>query len=256
MKNMKKQMPVSVFLAAVMLTCATTSTHATVLTINKSPTQFAFPDPFFGPVSPTAYPDYGDNVTLADLTLGQDRSAARGQLPGTTVFHYGAQGGPTPDITVDYLGPVSDSVVANSGIKAYQDANYPLGFLSHLVDSVPRRLFTFTSTHATDILSLRSFTLYTGGFVHGIDDLRVVRINPDTSETVLYSTGPTNAGPAPAIFNFNAAPLEGKILAIDFDAQQNNFVWDDITFVQEIPEPSAMVLLGVAALLAIRRRRS
>jgi len=255
MKDMKMQIAVS--LAAVMLAVGAGPTFATVLTFDKSPTQFAFPDPFFGTPSASVYSDYGDNVTAADLVSGQDVSATHG---AGVKFHYGSLGGATPDITVSYLGPVTDSVLANSGMKAYQDANFPLGLLTHLADPVPRRLFTFTSTHATDILSLRSFTIHSGGLVHSVDDLRVVRINADSSETVLYTTGPTSTGPGPLTFDFNAAPLEGKVLAIDFDptSQHNSFVWDNITFVQEIPEPSAVAIAcaTVTGVLLRRRRRA
>src|SRR5690242_13501744 len=93
--------PRPLFAAALILLSFTAVTRATVLIFDKGPTQFAFPDKMYGTPSATEFPDYGDNVTLADLIGGQDASAVRSQAPGTTVFHYGAGGGPTPDVTVD-----------------------------------------------------------------------------------------------------------------------------------------------------------
>ena len=242
-------------LAALLMLTLASSAFATRLTFDKSPTQFAFPNPFFGPVSTNVYSDYGDNVTASDLVSGQDVSAAHGA--GVT-YHYGNQGGATPDITVDYLGPVNDPNVGASGMKAYTDSNFPLGLLPHLTLTNLQRLFVFTCSDPNDVVSLLSFDVYKGGFAHPVDNLRVVRINSDSSETVLFSTGPTSLGPANVTFDFTSAPLEGSVLAIDMDpgtgTGHNNFVYDNITFAQ-VPEPAMVSVAMVGLTSALMRRR-
>ena len=242
---------------------AAPATRATVLTFSKSNNsgpnggQFAYPDPLFGPVSTNVYSDYGDNVTAADLISGQDVSAAHGD---GTKYQYGATGGATPDITVTYIGPVSDSQISNNGMRAYQDANHPLGAFPVLVDPIVQRLFTFSSSHAWQVVGLRSLTLSTGGFPRNIDDLRVVALDGGGNQIgVLHSSGAftTNAFLTTIDLSATLAFTQGaKFLAIDFDpaTNQNNVIWDDITFAQ-VPEPGSFVAMSLVGLGLLRRRR-
>jgi len=251
-----------VLLVAAVAAVGTVPVHATVLTFDKTP-QFGAGNPVDGPVSATNFADYGDRVTNTTM----DASAARSQAPGTTVFSYGATAGFTPNIVADYP----------TGMQVYRDGSVvndyptaPVLYPAYSGDTPKRRMLTLTADTGFQTV-LRSFTLEEyGTTARNYQYLAVVGIDALNNETVLWQLGSigggtiaTIPGNSPGIVyngsNFGTEMAALKI-AIDFQAGvgpgsvYSAFGFDNITFAQIIPEPSAIMLLAVGSALMLRRR--
>jgi hypothetical protein len=242
-------------------------TGATVLTFDKSPQFSNWPNSgrLWDTIANGGFPDYGDNVNGA--------SQAKNDSRGSFSFLYGTAGGPTPNIVADY--PAGPGGSPAQGMYAYTaPGEFPSGPEPVLFPYLPgdltlRRMITLTGDPLYTV-ELQSFKglFWNGSGSGSFAQLRVVRINEDSSETVLGNTLTNVAisgatGRTFTAADFGVASLSGPGIAIDMkpDGNQfNSFGFDDIQFAQQIPEPTAGVAMALAICfvspLSRSRRRS
>jgi hypothetical protein len=175
--------------------------------------------------------DYGDGVNT--LTFGVDG-------------WYGAAGGFTPNVTVDYLGSMGDwpSGYGSLNNVIYESDN----------DGVMNVKFEAESGY---LVALDSFVLAGFSADYEIDAVQVL----DGDNLALYSLAdPTISGLSYTSFNF-ASPLVSQVLTIRIDASNLGFEsdhigLDNVQFSQiTVPEPASFLLAISGGLCFISLRR-
>ena len=181
---------------------------------------------------------YGDNV--ASLTNG--------------TFSYGAGGGFTPDVTVDYLGSGGQTDL-NFWANGFNDLT---NVVEYEPDGESGYSITFTAA-AGKTVSIDSFDLGNYGEAVTLPRLWIV----DGAGTVLFDR------PALSIANSNAPHLSftpgvtATTLRISLDltglgGNSDNMGLDNIQFRQTttaVPEPATLATLGLGLAAILRRRR-
>jgi hypothetical protein len=179
--------------------------------------------------------DYGDNVAATEQGG----------------FVYGADGGFTPNVTVDWN--------TGSGTVGGEAAFWGTGFgdLVNVIEAEPEPKglqFTLTAEPGW-LVVLNGFDMATWSSNRTIDALRVL----DGADQVLFEELDASI-PASGHRSFDFdAPLTASVIKIEFDSsnlggRSDNIGMDNITFGQVVPEPTSVALLGLAGLVLLRRR--
>lgn len=204
-----------------------------------------------------------------ELAAYGDRAPGASQVVGPCTFYYGTEFGATPNIIVDFEDDdnVIDGMPGNLHWLPWPDSYGDLLNNAYLNSTLPP-----DSSLSIKLIADPGHTVYLFGFDmsgwpfadYEIDSVRVL----NGGGTVLFSA-PLNGnnmvdiegdlldGPRHTAFDFDS-PLSGSILEIEIkvtNGVQSNIGIDNIAFGQQfIPEPSAIAMLGLAAMIAWRRR--
>ena len=182
--------------------------------------------------------NYGDNVTAT--TMG--------------TYGYGADGGFTPGVTVDYLGVAGVQSDLNLWTTGFSDLRNVVEFEP---DGFGPWRIRFT---AADGLAVRLDAFDLGNF-DGAVTLPSLSVS-DGAGNVLWSMSslaiPASSTPGHLSFAPNVA-ASTLVLTVDqstLGGNSDNIGLDNIRFAQQpVPEPATLAALGLGALAFLRRRR-
>lgn len=194
------------------------------------------------------YSNYGDNVGGSSQT----------DLVENVIFQYDISLGAfgiTPDITVDY------SATAGSTQFRYYDANWP--GVDYLQGPGGGSFYTTLTPSGGAGVSIKSFDLMTypaGGTHAGTWTIYEDSIGGVVLDSGSYSVSAGNVYSSPLTVTTAGLDYSGPlILEINHTTGSgSNFAMDNLTFAQvaaAVPEPSTLLLLGVAGCLMRLRRK-
>ena len=219
--------------------------HATQLTFNIYTNAAKTDRPINGALGFVVPQSYGDNVSDFEPT---------GQFESQYYYSYGTNGGTTPHVTVQYRRADFTSFLAGGRVwnTGYGDLQYAL-YPSPAIQEI-RFTADFGYRLTLSNFQIASFTTATTG-----QTVKAVRDFGTANATVLWSAGPdgtvtVNGGAGVHdTYTPNVLVADGHTLSLIYGPSGNVAV-DNVIFLESIPEPSAMMLIGFGAVLLRRRK--
>ena len=228
------------------------ASHAAVLTFDiedPTHTQFAYLATPASERNMTVYPGYGNNVTAGELGVVSGPHSTPSAAWGTTSdYGYGAGGGATPDVTVQYL------LASNGNPSGYIGGNNFDNFYGVFTQGGSEEIrFTPAAGFGVQLDQFLSDT-----WVHGTltgQTLEAVEDFGTASPTLLWGSVGNNTLAGPQTWTPAVSVEAGHTLSLVYgssgDLQVTNVQFSEFL----VPEPTTgALLIGVGGVLLRRRR--